>query len=82
MEEIIGKAKDSKKSNFPRKHKIGHKIKTGEDEIANKFSKYFVDIGLSLAKNIPNPSISFERFFEKGQYYLAESVSINKGIER
>ena len=79
MEEIIGKAKDSKKSNFPRKHKIGHKIKTGEDEIANKFSKYFVDIGLSLAKNIPNPSISFERFLRRVNTTLpSQSLSIKE----
>ena len=82
MKEIIGKAKHSKKSNFPRKLKIGNKIKTGEDEIASEFDKYFADIGLSLAENIPNPSIPFESFFEKGQYYLAQSVSFNKRIER
>ena len=35
MKEIIGTAKHSKKSNFPQKLKIGNKIKTGEDEIAN-----------------------------------------------
>ena len=38
MKEIIGKAKDNKKSNFPRKLKIGNKIKTGKDEIANEFN--------------------------------------------
>ena len=54
MKEIIGKAKHSKKSNFPRKLKIGNKIKTSEDEIANEFNKYFADIGSSLVKNILN----------------------------
>ena len=54
MKEIIGKAKYSKKSNFPKKLKIGNKIKAGENEIANEFNKYFADIGPSLA-NIPNP---------------------------
>ena len=33
MKEIIGKAKHSTKSNFPRKLKIGNKIKTGVDEL-------------------------------------------------
>ena len=65
MKEIIGKAKHSKKSNFPWKLKIGNKIKTVEDEIANEFNKYFADIGLSLVKNIPNPSISFESFLKR-----------------
>ena len=50
VKEIIGKAKDNKKSNFPGKPKIGNKIKTGEDEIVNEFNKYFADIGLSLEK--------------------------------
>ena len=65
MKEIIGKAKHSKKSNFPWKLKIGNKIKTVEDEIANEFNKYFADIGLSLVKNIPNLSILFERFLKR-----------------
>ena len=51
MKEMISKAKHSKKSNFPQKLKIGNKIKTGENEIANEFNKYFADIGPSLAKN-------------------------------
>ena len=35
IKEIIGKAKHSKKSNFPWKLKIDNKIKTDEDKIAN-----------------------------------------------
>ena len=65
MKEIIGQAKHSKKSNFPWKLKIGNKTKTVEDEIANEFNKYFADIGLSLVKNIPNPSIPFESFLKR-----------------
>ena len=38
MKEIIGKAQDSKKSNFPGKLKIK---KTGADEIGNEFKKIF-----------------------------------------
>ena len=60
MKEIISKAKYSKKSSFPQKLKIGNKIKTGEDEIANEFNKYFADIGPSLAKNIPGSLMPFE----------------------
>ena len=79
MKNIFGKAKDSKKSNFPRKHKIDHKLKTGEDEIENEFNKYFADIGPSLAKNIPNPSISFESFLKRVNTTLpSQSLSINE----
>ena len=51
MKEITGKAKHSRKSNFPQKLKIGNKLKTGEDEITNEFNKYFSGIGTSLAEN-------------------------------
>ena len=79
MKKKVAKAKDSKKSNFLRKHKIGHKIKTGEDEIANKFNKYFVDIGPSLAKKIPNPSISFESFLKRVNTTLpSQSLAIKE----
>ena len=79
MKEIVVKAKHSKKSNFPRKLKIGNKIKTGEDETANEFNKYSADIGLSLAKNIPNPSIPFEIFLKRVNTTLSsQTLSINK----
>ena len=79
MKEIIGKAKYSKKSNFPLKLKIGNKIKTGENEIANEFNKYFADIGPSLAKNIPKPSIPFESFLKRVNTTLpSQSLSINE----
>ena len=79
MKEIIGKAKHSKKSNFPRKLKIGNKIKTGEDEIANEFNKYFANIGPSLAKNILNPSIPFESFLKRvNTTLLRQSLSIKE----
>ena len=79
MKEIIGKAKYSKKSNFYRKLKIGNKIKTSEGEIANEFNKYFADIGPSLAKNIPNPSISLESFLKRVITSLpSQSLSINE----
>ena len=65
MKEIISKAKYSKRSNFSWKLKIGNKIKTGEDEIANEFNIYFADICPSLAKNIPDPLIPFESFLKR-----------------
>ena len=79
MKEIIGKAKHSKKPNFLPKLKIGNKIKTGEDEIANEFNKYFADIGPSLAKNIADPPIPFESFLKRvNTTLLSQSLSINK----
>ena len=79
MKEIISKAKYSKKSSFLQKLKIGNKIKTGEDEIANEFNKYFADIGLSLAKNIPDTSMTFECFLKRVNTTLpSQSLSINK----
>ena len=68
-----------KRSNFPRKLKIGNKIKTGEDEIANEFNKCFADVSPSLAKNIPDPSMPFERFLKRVNTTLpSQSLSINE----
>ena len=79
MKEITGRGKDSKKSNFPRKLKRGNKIKPGADEIANEFSKYLANIGPSLAKNIPNPSMPFKGFLKRVNTTLpSQSLSINE----
>ena len=70
---------NSKKSKFPQNLKIGNKIKTGENKIANEFNKYFADIGPSLAKNIPKPSIPFESFLKRVNTTLpSQSLSINE----
>ena len=75
---MIGKAKH-KNSNFPPKLKIGNNIKTGEDEVANEFNKYFADIGPSLAKNIPDPSMPFRSFLKRVNTTLhSQSSSINE----
>ena len=79
MKEVIIKAKHSKKSNFPRKLRIGNKIKTGEDETIKDFNKYFASIDPSLAKNIHNPSIPFESFLIRvTPAFPNQSLSINK----
>ena len=65
MKEIIGKAKHSRKSNFPQKLKIGNKLKAGEDEITNEFNKYFSGNGTSLAENTPDPSMPVEIFLKR-----------------
>ena len=79
MKEIIGKAKHSSKSNFSRRLKIDNETKTDGDEIAHQFNKYFVDIGLSLAKNIPDPLITFKSFLKRVSTTLPnQSLSISK----
>ena len=79
MKDTTDKAKDSTKSNFPRKLKIVNKIKTGQDEIGNEFNKYFVDTGPSLGKNIPNRTIPFESFLKRVNITLtSQSLSINE----
>ena len=78
MKKKIGKEKHSKRSKFPKKLKLGNKIITGEDEIANEFNKYFADIGPSLAKIIANPSIPFESFLKRVNIILpSQSLSLN-----
>ena len=79
MKEIIGKAKYSKKPSFPQKLKIGNNMKTGENEIANKFNKCFADVGSSLAKNIPKPWIPFESFLKRVNTTMPDqSLSANE----
>ena len=68
-----------KNQTFPGKLKTGNKIRTGEDEIANEFNQYFADIGPSLGKNIPDPSIPFESFLKRVNTTLpCQSLPINE----
>ena len=54
---------------------------TGEDEIATEFNKKFVDIGPSLAKLFPNPSLPLECFLKRVNITLhSQSVSL-KGLK-
>ena len=63
MKEIIGKAKHSNESNFSRRLKIDNETKTGP----------------SLAKNIPDPLMSFKSFLKKVSTTLPnQSLSISK----
>ena len=50
MKKIVGKAKRSKKSNFPRKLKIGNKIETDEYEIAMNLTNILQVVVLLLQK--------------------------------
>ena len=79
MKDTTDKAKDSTKSNFPRKLKIVNKIKSGQDEIGNEFNKYVVDTGPYFGKNIPNRTIPFESFLKRVNITLtSQSLSINE----
>ena len=79
MKEIIGKAKHSKKSNLPQKLKIAEKTKTGENEIAYEVNKHVPDIGPSLAKYIPKPSLPFESFLKRFNTTMPrQSLSTNE----
>ena len=55
MKELIGKVK-IKKSSLPFKIVIDKTDILGEKNIANEFNNFFTDIGLKLAKKIPESS--------------------------
>ena len=55
------------------------KIKTGADKLASEFKILFADIGPSLAKDIPDLSMSFESFLKRVNTTLpSQSLSISK----
>ena len=60
INELIGKA--SKKQNLPSQFKEGVDIITDENEIANRFNKYFTNVGPSLSKKIPKTPNSFNKY--------------------
>ena len=66
---------------FPRKLKTGskNKVNTGEDEIANEFNNYFANIGSSLGKSTPYPSLLFESFLKRANTTsTSQSLSIKE----
>ena len=64
MKELIGKVK-IKKSSLPFKIVIDKTDILGEKNIANEFNNFFTDIGLKLAKKIPESSQPFESYMKK-----------------
>ena len=64
MKELIGKVK-IKKSSLPFKIVIDKTDILGEKNIANEFNNFFTDIGLKLAKKIPESSQPFESYKKK-----------------
>ena len=63
MKELIGKAKIYK-SFLPRKIVTDKTEIHNETNIANEFNNFFTDIGLKLAKKIPEPSLPFESYMK------------------
>ena len=64
MKELIGKVK-IKKSSLPFKIVIDKTDILGGKNIANEFNNFFTDIGLKLAKKIPESSQPFESYMKK-----------------
>ena len=60
LNEVINKRKN--KSSLPTSFKSEGKTLTDPMEIADRFSKYFTNIGLNLAKSIPNVNLSFRSY--------------------
>ena len=67
--QIIGKSKIHSKTLSKRISVNGNDIYS-ECEIASHFNKYFVDIGPTLAKNIPPSTNSFTSYLSQTQILL------------
>ena len=79
MKEIIGKVHQHKKSKLPRNLIADKKCIILETEITKKFDEFFLEIGPSLAEEIPIPSKSFEIFLKKVSTSLPEKyLTINE----
>ena len=64
MKELIGKFK-IKKSSLPFKIVTDKTETFGEKNIANEINNFFTDIGVKLAKKIPELSQPFESYMKK-----------------
>ena len=56
-------------------------LKEYQCEIASHFNKYFVDIGPTLAKNIPPSTNSFTSYLSKTQYCLKNQTFTSAELE-
>ena len=66
LNEVINKRKN--KSSLPTSFKSEGKTLTDPMEIADRFSKYFTNIGPNLAKSIPNVNLSFRSYLGDNNY--------------
>ena len=63
IKEVIGKEK-IQQQNFPQKICIGNKEITDLKTIAEKFNKFFTEIGPNLAKDIEPSSVTFDNYLK------------------
>ena len=63
IKEVIGKEK-IQQQNFPQKICIGNKEITDLKTIAEKFNKFFTEIGPNLAKDIDPSSVTFDNYLK------------------
>ena len=78
MKELISKAKMNKSSLTPKTVTDKTEI-LGETNIANELNNSFADIGLKLAKKIPEPSQTFESYMKNVSSEMEnELLSINE----
>ena len=59
IKKAIGK-NSSRQQKFPNKTKLGSKLITSTDSIAQNFNKYFTEIGSNLANKISTPLANFD----------------------
>ena len=78
MKELTGIVK-IKKSSLPFKIVTDKTETLGETNIANEFNNFFTDIGLKLAKKIPESSQSFESYMKEVNSEMEDKpLSINE----
>ena len=80
MKEIIGKSKIHSKT-LPKRISVNGNEIYSECEIASHFNKYFVDIGPTLAKNIPPSTNSFTSYLSQTQYCLKNKTFTSAELE-
>ena len=64
MKELTGKTRKADPP-LPGKLLINEQEVSGKEEMANQFNTFFTNIGVELAKNIPNASRPSESYIKK-----------------
>ena len=75
MKQITGKVK-FKNNNFPKRLLINNKETCDEENIANEFNQYFVDVGSKLAENIPSSTKHYSSYMTKSNTILIDNSSL------
>ena len=78
MKEVIVKARKTEPL-LPRKIIVNNFDINGEKQITNKFNNFFIDIGLELPKEIPEPAKSFKSYIPKSNMIMSTGpISVKK----